>query len=158
MENKKIKNATPKEYNGIQFKSIMEVNVYKHLLNAGFKPDYEKHKFTIWDGYKPSIPFYDLDKATKGLKLHDEKVRGITYTPDFTFIHNNIFVVMEIKGFENDVFPMKKKLFRSWMETWLPNGIFFEIRTIKQLKQAIKIIDDYDKSYSKNQKAPAKHA
>lgn len=155
MENKKIKNATPKEYNGIQFKSLAEVSTYKHLLSAGFNPEYEKFKFTIWEGYKPNIPFYDLNKSskTKELRLYDEKVRGITYTPDFTFIYKSLFVVIEVKGQENDTFPIKKKLFRKWMETWLPNGIFFEIRTIKQLKQAIEIIKEYEKSYSKNKKS-----
>ena len=153
MENKKIKNATSKEYNGIQFKSLLEVSTYKHLVSAGLTPQYEKFKFTIVDGFKPSIPFYDIDTKTKGLKLHDEKVRSITYTPDFTFIYKGIFVVMECKGFENDTFPIKKKLFRQWMETWLPNGIFFEVRTIKQLKQAIEILKEYEKSYSKNKKS-----
>ena len=67
MENKKIKNATSKEYNGIKFKSIVEVSVYKHLLSLGFKPEYEKHKYTIWEGFKPTIPFYNQNgKNRKG--------------------------------------------------------------------------------------------
>ena len=41
MENKKIKNATPREYDGIHFKSLLEVSIYKHLIAAGFHPKYE---------------------------------------------------------------------------------------------------------------------
>ena len=153
MENKKIKNATSKEYNGIQFKSLLEVSAYKHLISVGIIPQYEKFKFTIIDGFRPTIPFYSLNKSTKDLKLCEDKVRGITYTPDFTFIYKDIFVVIELKGHENDVYPVKRKLFRRWMETWLPNGIFFEVRTIKQLKQAIELMKDYERSYSKNKKS-----
>ena len=153
MENKKIKNATPKEYDGIHFKSLLEVRIYKNLVTAGFHPKYEQFKCTVVDGLKPTVPFYATDKQTKDLKLHDEKIRSITYTSDFTFMYKDIFVVIEAKGQENDTYPLKKKLFRKWMEKWLPNGIFFEIRTIKQLKQAIKIIEDYEKSYVQNKKS-----
>ena len=45
---------------------------------------------------------------------------------------------------------MKKKMFRKYLEDKMPNAIFFEVRTIKQLKQSLKIIDDYEKSYSQN--------
>ena len=153
MENKKIKNATPREYDGIHFKSLLEVSIYKNLVAAGFHPKYEQFKCTVVDGLRPTVPFYATDKQTKDLKLHDKKIRSITYTPDFTFIYKDIFVVIEAKGQENDTYPLKKKLFRKWMEKWLPNGIFFEIRTIKQLKQAIKIIEDYEKSYVQNKKS-----
>ena len=80
-----------------------------------------------------------------------KRLLDITYTPDFTFLYKGLFVIIEAKGIENDTYPLKKKLFRKWMEENLPEGIFFEIRTIKQLKQAIKIIEEYAKSYSKNQ-------
>lgn len=149
MENKKIKNATSKEYNGIKFKSIVEVSVYKHLLSLGFKPEYEKHKYTIWEGFKPTIPFYNQN-GKKEFVLQDKKIIDITYTPDFTFQYKSIFVILEIKGFENDTFPMKKKMFRKYLEDKMPNAIFCEVRTIKQLKQSLKIIDDYEKSYSQN--------
>lgn len=153
MENKKIKNATSKEYNGIKFKSLMEVSVYKHLLSQGFNPEYEKHKYIIWEGFKPKIPFYNQDTKSKELKLYDQKIISTTYTPDFTFNYKSLFVILEIKGFENDTFPIKKKMFRKYLENNMPNAIFFEIRTIKQLKQSLKIIDDYEKSYSQNQKS-----
>lgn len=153
MENKKIKNATKKEYNGIQFKSLVEVSVYKHLLSLGLNPEYEKNKYVIWQGFKPQIPFYNQNKK-KELVLQDKKIIDITYTPDFTFKYKSIFVILEIKGFENDTFPIKKKMFRNYLEVNLPNAIFFEVRTIKQLKHALKIVDEYEKSFSKNQGTP----
>ena len=138
--NKKIRNATPKEFNGIKFKSILEVMVYKTLLSVGFEPLYEKNKFVIWQGLYPSVPFYDKDATTRMLKLNKKKIIDITYTPDFTFEYNNRLIIIEVKGFENDVFPVKKKLFRKSLEETHPEAIFFEIYTKKQLLQAIEII------------------
>lgn len=152
MENKKIKNATPKEYNGIKFRSLMEVSAYKHLLSQGFNPEYEKHKYVIWEGYKPTIPYYGEEQKTKGLKLYTSKLISTTYTPDFTFKYKSIFVILEIKGFRNDLYPLKMKLFRKYLESNIPNAIFFEVRTIKQLKQSLKIMDEYEKSYSQNKR------
>ena len=39
-QNKKIKNAHPKEYNHIKFKSQLEVMTYKTLFELGFNPQY----------------------------------------------------------------------------------------------------------------------
>lgn len=138
--NKKIRNATPKEFNGIKFKSILEVMVYKTLLSVGFEPLYEKNKFVIWQGLYPSVPFYDKDATTRMLKLNKKKIIDITYTPDFTFEYNKRLIIIEVKGFENDVFPVKKKLFRKFLEETHPEALFFEIYTKKQLLQAIEII------------------
>lgn len=139
-ENKKIKNATPKEYNGIKFRSVTEVMVYKTLLFAGFTPLYEQRRFVIWEGFHPTIQFYDRDNKTHMLKLNSTKLIDTTYTPDFTFEYHGTLIIIEAKGFENDVFPLKKKMFRGILEHLNQNAIFFEIYTKKQLLQAIEII------------------
>lgn len=140
MSNTKIKNATPTKFNGIEFKSKLEVSVYKTLLVAGFKPNYEKLKFTLWEGYKPTVPFYTKSKKTRELELDDTKIRGITYTPDFTFNYKDYLIVVEVKGKENDVYPYKRKLFRKWLEINQPKSIFFEVFSKKNTETAIKII------------------
>ena len=45
--NKKIKNATSTKYDGIQFKSKLEVSVYKTLKDKGLDPLYECNKFIL---------------------------------------------------------------------------------------------------------------
>lgn len=140
MANKKIIGATAKEYNGIKFKSKLEVIVYSTLLQEGFKPKYEEEKFVVWEGFKPTVPFYNKDKETRMLKIENAKVRDITYTPDFTFEYKDVLIVIEAKGFENDTFPIKKKLFRKYLEKNRPSSLYFEIYTKKQLMQAISII------------------
>ena len=140
MANKKIIGATAKEYDGIKFKSQLEVAIYKVLLQEGFKPKYEEEKYIIWKGFIPKVPFYNKDKATRLLKIESGKLRDITYTPDFTFEYKNHLIIIEAKGFENDTFPIKKKLFRGLLEKMETSVIYLEVYTKKQLLQAIEIL------------------
>lgn len=143
MTNHKVKNATPLEYNNIQFKSRLEVMIYKTLLQERFNVQYEPTKYIIWEGFKPNVSFYNKDKKTRMLKLDNKRLIDITYTPDFVFEYKDTTVIIEAKGFENDIFPIKKKLFRKWLENQNSQGnkyIFFEIFTKRQLMQAIDII------------------
>ena len=138
MENKKIKNATSLTTNDITFKSKLEASVYRHLLQAGFSPAYEEVTFTIWEGFKPTIPFY----GKQGLNM--KKLISITYTPDFTFCYEDKFIILEVKGFQNDLFPYKFKMFRKLLEQpEYKNVLLFEVFSIKQLKEYIEIIKSY---------------
>jgi hypothetical protein len=139
-ENKKILNATPLEYEGITFKSKLEKMAYQTLRENSLPVKYEPQKFIIWEGFKPTVPFYNKDPKTRMLKLENKKIINITYTPDFIINYNNHLIILELKGLENDLFPMKKKMFRKWLEENEPNSMFFEIYTKKQLLQAIEII------------------
>lgn len=141
--NKKIKNANPLEYNGIQFKSKLEVTIYKTFKELGFDIQYEPEKITIWEGFKPTIPFYTKDKKTGLLKLDNKKLISITYTPDFIFKYKDLYVIVEGKGIFNDVYPYKRKLFRQYLEK-VPNSVYFEIYSKKQALQAAEIIKRYD--------------
>lgn len=144
MVNKKIKGATSLTVGDITFKSKSEASVYKHLLQAGFEPVYEGMKFTIWEGFKPTVPFYT--RRGKSTYLNDKKTIDITYTPDFTFMYNDKLIIIEVKGFENDVFPYKFKMFRKLLEEkpYKGNTLLFEIFTIQQLKECIEIIKNHD--------------
>lgn len=139
-ENKKIINASPLEYDGIPFKSKLEKMAYQTLKEQGFPVLYEPKKFIIWEGFRPNVPFYNKDASTRMLKMDSKKVIDISYTPDLMFEYNNHLIIIEMKGFENNTYPLKKKIFRKWLESNYPNSIYFEIFTKKQLLQAIDII------------------
>ena len=163
-ENKKIRNATRITYNDIKFKSLLEKNIYVLLEKQGFNPQYEKFTYVIFDEFKPIVPFYEEETTkhklsrlkkdnkvkTKILLLKDTKVKGITYTPDITFEYNGIFVIIELKGKENDVYPYKKKLFRKCLDDMYIKDnkpvLFFEIHSKTQALQAINIIKEYEKT------------
>ena len=145
MENKKVKNATAIVFDGIKFKSKLEVAFYKILTQAGFNPQYEQRTYLLWKGYKPTVPFYTKDAKTRLLKLYKDKLRNMTYTPDFTFNYNGRLIIIEAKGKENDTYPLKRKLFRGLLESYSQdNPLFFEVFTQKQLLQAIEIIKSYE--------------
>jgi hypothetical protein len=90
--NKKVKNATPLEYSGINFKSKLEMYCYKLLKENNIPVEYEVVKFQILE------PF----------TYNGENIRGMTFTPDF--VGDNF--VVECKGFMNDAFPLRWKLFK----------------------------------------------
>lgn len=149
MVNKKVRNATVIIYNNIRFKSKLEVSFYKILVQAGFEPKYEEKTYLLWEGYKPTIPFYTKNKKTKLLKLDMTKLRDMTYTPDFTFNYNGRLIIIEAKGKENDTYPLKKKLFRKLLENHPEeNPLFFEVFSQRQLQEAIKIIKSYEAVYT----------
>jgi len=147
--NKKIKNANPKEYNGIQFKSLLEVMTYKTLLQENIVPEYETHTYLIWEGFVPTIPFLTKntlkrkDKRCIPLSISTMQVRkpinGITYTPDFYFEYGDKKIIVEVKGVANDVYPYKFKMFRKYLEEQPDKDayIIWEIHTKKQLLECV---------------------
>lgn len=169
-KNKKIRNATSSKVKSITFKSQVEKMIYRTLMDNGIKPDYEAYTFTLWDGFNPITPFYDQEtdvqqekrsveagserKLPKMLVLKSAPVIGIRYTPDFYFRKGDLDVWIEVKGIENDVFYIKKKMFRKFLDNRFKKegikSIFFEIYTKRQLLQALKIIDDYVESIAKD--------
>lgn len=161
--NKKIRNATVCQTGNITFKSQLEKTVYNCLLQEGFNPQYEPKTFTLIDSFESTTPFYDKETDTQFKKRRESgdttpkmlvkkgnAVQGIRYTPDFYFRYGELDVYIEAKGMENDVFYIKKKLFRRWLDMQPEHSIYFEIYTKKQLLQAIQIIKDYEQSIKEN--------
>ena len=150
IENKKIRNARESTFNGITFKSKLEESFYKTLMAAGLEPDYELTKFVLVGGFKPTVPFYNRSKS-KVFRMDMNKVRDITYTPDFTILYNDTLFIIEAKGIENDTFPLKKKLFRRLLESMEMPCVYFEVHTKKELLEVIKIIKSYGTTTGQNQ-------
>lgn len=155
--NKKIRNATVTKKGSITFKSQLEKTIYNCLLEQGFEPEYEPTTFTLIDGFTARTPFYDKETDSQVKKRRDSGdnsprklvrksgvMQGIRYTPDFHFKYNDIDVYIEAKGFENDVFYIKKKLFLRYLDNTESKSMYFEIYTKKQLLQAIEIIKSYE--------------
>lgn len=157
-KNVKVRNATVCQGNGINFKSILERMVYNTFQQEGIRLQYEPNTFTLWGGFKPITPFYDREtpkqkikrdpdkKDTVKLVLKNAGVVGIRYTPDFYFRYNNVDIYIEAKGEENDVFYIKKKLFRKYLDDKLTitgqKSMYFIVYSKKQCLQAINIIRD----------------
>lgn len=89
------------EYNGIVFDSKEELDYYLLLLDRQEKG--EVNYIEVHKAYE-LIPSYKLGAKT---------IKPLTYEADFVFYDNvlDILRVVDVKGFADDVFKLKKKLF-----------------------------------------------
>jgi hypothetical protein len=124
-DNKKIKNATKLEIDGIKFKSNLEAYCYKHLKEADIDDfQYEQIKFVLQEPFTFSNSSVELyERTVDGKKVRDfgevtSNIRAITYTPDFVMIRpDKTGYVIETKGFRTDQFTLKWKMFKNYLET-----------------------------------------
>lgn len=136
MQNKKIINATPKSYDGINFKSTLEVSIYKYLKDTNFNVLYEPDTFILLDSFTPPLCIVNG-------KIVKRKILKITYTPDFKVEYKNKIIYIEVKGFCNDVYPYKKKLFLNKIKD--SDIIFIEVHSKKELLDSLKLIEENEK-------------
>jgi hypothetical protein len=136
--NKKIRNATTSSVGDIEFKSKLEAYTYKKLLEAGIEADYEKHTFVLQDKFVFDGNSYESHKIKdeKVFTNLSQNIRSITYTPDF--VNKDKKFIIEVKGYANDVFPIKWKMFKNSIcgegyDLYLPS-------TIKQVDSTIELI------------------
>ena len=109
--NRKVVNATSTSYNGIKFRSKIELSIYKLLEKSELNFKYEDFTITLVEGFTPTKVSY-IPRKRRGVKVTEfkEKVRPLTYTPDFTVYKNNKVYLIEVKGFETDRYIVKRKL------------------------------------------------
>lgn len=147
--NRKIKGATSTIYDNISFKSVLECSCYKKLKDSGFEFYYESDRIVLWEGMKlNNTLLYTPKKIKEGkygkeLLLQTRALLNITYTPDFKVIKDDYVIYFDVKGKENDTYPIKKKMFLKYLEQ--QNGdkkyMFFEPHNVRQMLQAIEIIN-----------------
>lgn len=97
--NKKVKNATKIVADGIKWDSKLEYYLYGLLKQHGFTPVI-KTKYIL----------------QKSFRFQGKLIREITWSPDF--ILNDIKVIVDAKGYSNETFPLKFKLFLYKLADW----------------------------------------
>lgn len=117
MVNKKIRNVHPKEFNGILYRSTLEARVAKFLTENHIDFKYEEVKLTLL----PSI------------RYNNELLREVHYTPDFICGD----YIIEVKGYPNDTWSLKKKLLISLIASGEISYKFREVHSILELKKVI---------------------
>lgn len=117
----KIKNATSIEMDGIKFRSKLEAYFYKKQKEAGFNFEYENETYTIIEKFE----------------FQGEKIRPITITPDFQ--DNQRRIIIEIKGFANESFPLRWKLFKRHLTI---NRLNFTVYLVKNKGDVDKLIEE----------------
>jgi len=119
--NVKVRNATRTEYDGIKFRSKLEAYTYRRLKEEGFNFKYEEITYTIIDKFE----------------YMGEKIRPITITPDFIDPDNKI--IIEVKGFANELYPMRLKLFKRYLHI---NNLEFRLYEVNTQKKVEELLND----------------
>tara|TARA_R100000152_G_C6610793_1_gene64738 strand:+ start:140 stop:586 length:447 start_codon:yes stop_codon:yes gene_type:complete len=132
----KVKNAKKSSYDGKNFQSNLELYCYKQLEEAEILVDYEEHTFTIFPA--TVYPQACYEGTTKKLYNKGSKIRPITYTPDF--VDPNGKFIIETKGYANESFPLRWKLFKKHLKDNDHRYVLFMPRNKKQVDEVIEII------------------
>lgn len=134
-------NSRQKVVDGIQFKSLLEVFTYRKLKELDLNFQYEEKRFVLMSGFH--YPNQTWENRTNGQDFSNkgqDKVRDITYTPDFIGYdeEGNMTWVIECKGFANERFPNVWKMFK---QTLMREGNAVPLFLPKNQKQVLQILD-----------------
>lgn len=151
----KVKNVKSTVVDGIKFRSTAEGICYQLLKNNGFQCVYEPYHIQLLPPLTPkSIKIYVPQKHRhKGVKSvtftqRIKDIEAITYTPDFVVEFDDCVVYIEVKGFPNDAYPLRYKLFMKYLNNAaLQNPqktfMFFEPHNQKQMLEMINVLKQY---------------
>lgn len=120
----RVKNATSVDKYGIHFKSKLECYTYEAFINAGIKVKYEPKHFTLLNKFE----------------YLGEKIRPITYLPDFIGSYKGAKFIVECKGLMGDSFPLRYKLFKNYLKKHKSKSKCYLVRNHKQVDEMIKDI------------------
>jgi len=135
-ENKKIRNATKTVVDGVKFDSLLEKYMYDLLRGAKIEFEFQK--------------VYVLQEK---FRYGKEAVRAITLTVDFFVpLLFNEAIIIDTKGFANDVAPLKMKLLKRLLYDHYENHYYAKLPKIeipKNKKEAELLLNRllYDDKY-----------
>ena len=125
-------------YDGIKFASGLERYMYQALKKAKIKADYEGQTYTLIDGFELKTSSYERQSNGKGefVDRGNKKILPIKYTPDFV---GEDFII-ECKGRPNESFPIRWKLFKRYVEMFLPGYTIYKPQNQKECDATINLI------------------
>lgn len=144
--NRKIIGATENVTDGVEFKSKLEARVYKELLRLGYKPDYEPLTSTLLGSFTPSHPWLLDGNPQTTRKGIPNKVKRWEYTPDFIVTEGCQNLIIECKGFSNDLHPYKRKMFLKNIDS-MPNWHYCEVKTLRGLRKTMEWFNKLTKQF-----------
>lgn len=138
--NKKVVNATAVFRDNIKFRSKAEAKMYELLKNSGLWFEYEPDPIILQESFYP-IGWYE------GIKYRKDKIRAITYTPDFIVKvpDKNWFFIVEVKGFITDRYPLKRKMLINHIDSSKSNYVFAEVHTKRDMEFIITEIKKFSR-------------
>lgn len=133
-----ISKAKKYTYRGTEYKSGLEKYMAQVLYENKIKFQYEPTKFQVQPKFKFEIESYERQANGKGeFKNRGEKIiLPITYTPDFI---GEKFII-ETKGYANESFPMKWKMFKYLVHNELMDVVLYKPQNRKECDETVKLI------------------
>ena len=123
-------------------KNATEQYCLDRLKENGIFEGYENKTYTLLEEFYFENDLYARTQNGKGefRNRGQEKVRPITYTPDFV---GKDFII-EVKGYirqgSYDAFPLRFKLFKSWLKKNNIGKTLYVPRNKKEIDQTIDLI------------------
>lgn len=140
MKNKKVVNATAVSEDNINFRSKSERTMYNLLKESGLHFVHEPEAIELLTGFYPNHIWYE------GTKERKDKVRSITYTPDFIVNGEKCTYIIEVKGFITDRYPLKRKMLLFLIQ--YSDLRFFEVHTKRDMLFCINKIKEFEDEYT----------
>ena len=125
-------------YDGITFASSLERYMYQVLKKAKIKTKYEGQTYTLIDSFEFESSSYERQSNGKGqfVDRGNKKILPIKYTPDFV---GDGFII-ETKGRANESFPIRWKLFKSFINRCYPHVILYKPQNQKECDLVIQLL------------------
>ena len=117
---------------GIEFDSLLELDLYEEFINRGIRI-VRGVPIPVSDSLTVQFQCYTNDNKTNKFKLESNKIKDIKYTPDFIIDITDVnrhshTIYIEAKGFANETFRYRWKLFKKWLNRNDPNALVFLIK------------------------------
>ena len=130
-------NSKKVSVDGITFASGLEKYMYQALKSAKIKAVYEGATYEVFSGFE--FPNVCIERCANGKGEYknrgEKKILPIKYTPDFVAKD----FIIECKGRANESFPLRWKLFKSYVQKHLC-AVLYKPQNIKECEEVIKLI------------------
>ena len=125
-------------YDGVTFASGLEKYMYQALKKAKIKAKYEGRTYTLVEGFDFESSSYERQSNGKGqfVDRGNKKILPIKYTPDFV---GDGFII-ETKGRANESFPIRWKLFKSFINRCYPHVTLYKPQNQKECDMVIQLL------------------
>jgi len=123
---------------GLSFSSGLEAYMYTALKNAEIQAKYEGETFELIHSFNFDNDVYERCANSKGdyKNRGNKNIKNIKYTPDFV---GEDFII-ECKGRPNESFPIRWKLFKRYVQMYLPGFTIYKPQNQKECDATINLI------------------
>jgi hypothetical protein len=133
-----ISKAKKYSFQGVEYKSGLEMYMAKVLSENDLEFRYEPTRFSLQESFHFEGEVYERQANSKGdyIQRGQKKVLPITYTPDFI---GEGFII-ETKGYANESFPLKWKMFKRLVQDTLEGVVLYKPQNRKECDTTIELI------------------